>query len=166
VAAPPEGLALLKRDLTMITATPGNDQHGAPAPVDGRSHSAESAQAGLRHDVSGIGRMRSSLGCAGGSGKEEIAGSFMARSQVPWGVGALGGTVSEPAWRKKRSWYLLTTEDRMIPPDAQRTMSDRAGSTVLEIAPSHSVYVSQPAPVAELIKQAATAIAADTVTEP
>jgi len=92
--------------------------------------------------------------------------AFMADSQVPWGVDALGGTVSEPAWRSKRSWYLLTTEDRMIPPDAQRAMSDRAGSTVLEVAASHSVYVSQPARVAELIKQAATAIAANTATEP
>jgi pimeloyl-ACP methyl ester carboxylesterase len=91
--------------------------------------------------------------------------AFMADSQVPWGVDALGGTVSEPAWRSKRSWYLLTTEDRMIPPDAQRAMSDRAGSTVLEVAASHSVYVSQPAPVAELIKQAATGATAETARE-
>jgi pimeloyl-ACP methyl ester carboxylesterase len=81
----------------------------------------------------------------------------MADSQVPWGVDALGGTVSEPAWRSKPSWYLVATEDRMIPPPAQRAMSERAGSTVTEVAGSHSIYVSQPAPVADLIKAAVTA---------
>ena len=82
--------------------------------------------------------------------------AFMADSQVPWGVGALGGTISEAAWRTKPSWYLVTTEDRMIPPPAQRTMSQRAGSTVVEAAGSHSIYVSQPAAVADVIKQAAS----------
>jgi pimeloyl-ACP methyl ester carboxylesterase len=81
--------------------------------------------------------------------------AFMADSQVPWGVEALGGTISEPAWRTKPSWYLVTTEDRMIPPDAQRVMSKRAGSTVSEVKGSHSVYVSQPQAVASLIEQAA-----------
>jgi hypothetical protein len=59
---------------------------------------------------------------------------FMAESQVPWGLDALGGTISEPAWRNKPSCYLLTTEDRMIPPTAQQMMSERAGSTVEEVA--------------------------------
>ena len=86
--------------------------------------------------------------------------AFMADSQVPWGLDALGGPVTDPAWRTKPSWYLVTTEDRMIPPAAQRTMSQRAGSTVVEVAASHSVYVSQPAAVADLIKQAASAVAA------
>src|ERR1700724_299044 len=71
--------------------------------------------------------------------------AFTADSEVPWGVDALGGTISEPAWRNKPSWYLLTTEDRMIPPPAQQMMSERAGSTVEEVAASHSVYVSQAA---------------------
>jgi pimeloyl-ACP methyl ester carboxylesterase len=84
--------------------------------------------------------------------------AFMADSQVPWGVDALGGAISEPAWRFKPSWYLLTTEDRMIPPPAQRSMSERAGSTVTEVAASHSVYLSQPAAVATLIKQASSAV--------
>jgi pimeloyl-ACP methyl ester carboxylesterase len=88
------------------------------------------------------------------------AAAFMADSQVPWGVDALGGMIAEPAWRAKPSWYLLTTEDRMIPPQAQRFMSERAGASVTEVAASHSVYISQPAAVAALIKQAATAIAA------
>jgi pimeloyl-ACP methyl ester carboxylesterase len=89
----------------------------------------------------------------------EVA-AFMADSQVPWGLDALGGSVTDPAWRTKPSWYLVTTEDRMIPPPAQRTMSQRAGSMVVEVAASHSVYVSQPAAVADLIKQAASAVAA------
>jgi len=83
---------------------------------------------------------------------------FMADSQVPWGVDALGGEVTEPAWRAKPIWYLLATEDRMIPPQAQRVMSERAGSTVVEAAASHAVYLSQPAAVAGLIEQAATAV--------
>jgi pimeloyl-ACP methyl ester carboxylesterase len=81
---------------------------------------------------------------------------FMADSQVPWGVDALGGTISEPAWRSKPSWYLVATEDRMIPPPAQREMSARAGSTVVEEAGSHAIYVSKPAAVAELIETAAS----------
>jgi pimeloyl-ACP methyl ester carboxylesterase len=84
----------------------------------------------------------------------EIA-TFMADSQVPWGVEALSGTISEPAWRTKPSWYLVSTEDRMIPPDAQRGMSKRAGSTVVEVKGSHAVYVSRPDAVASLIKKAA-----------
>ena len=83
--------------------------------------------------------------------------AFMADSQVPWGVDALGGTITEAAWRSKPSWYLLTTDDRMIPPQAQREMSGRAGSTVEEAAGSHAIYVSQPAAVAELVKKAASA---------
>src|SRR5215831_17821255 len=68
--------------------------------------------------------------------------SFMADSQVPWGLDTLNGAVTEPAWKTKPSWYLVTTEDKMIPPDAQRAMSKRAGSTVVEVKASHSVYVS------------------------
>jgi pimeloyl-ACP methyl ester carboxylesterase len=83
--------------------------------------------------------------------------AFMADSQVPWGFDALGGTITEAAWRSKPSWYLLTTEDRMIPPPAQREMSARAGSTVEEAAGSHAIYVSQPAAVADLVKKAASA---------
>jgi pimeloyl-ACP methyl ester carboxylesterase len=81
---------------------------------------------------------------------------FMADSQVPWGVGALSGSIGCPAWRVKPSWYLVATDDRMIPPPAQRAMAERAGSTVTEVAGSHAVYVSQPAAIAALILQAAT----------
>jgi len=81
--------------------------------------------------------------------------AFMADSQVPWGMGAISGAIDEAAWRAKPSWYLLTTEDRMIPPDAQRAMSKRAGSTVDEVKGSHAIYVSQPGAVAKLIEEAA-----------
>jgi pimeloyl-ACP methyl ester carboxylesterase len=81
--------------------------------------------------------------------------AFMADSQVPWGVEALGGEITEPAWRTKPSWYLIATDDRMIPPPAQRTMSGRVGATIVEQTGSHSVYVSQPRATAELIKHAA-----------
>jgi len=80
--------------------------------------------------------------------------AFMADAQVPWGLEALSGTISEPAWRSKPSWYLVATDDRMIPPPAQRFMSKRAGATVVEVAGSHAIYVSQPTAVAKLIVQA------------
>jgi pimeloyl-ACP methyl ester carboxylesterase len=81
--------------------------------------------------------------------------AFMADSQVPWGVAALGGTISQPAWKSRPSWYLVASEDRMIPPPAQRVMAQRAGATVVEVAGSHAVYVSQPKAVAALISRAA-----------
>jgi len=84
--------------------------------------------------------------------------AFMADSQVPWGVEALSGTISEPAWRTKPSWYLVATDDKMIPPPAQRFMSERAGSTIVEAAGSHAIYVSQPNAVAALIERAAQAV--------
>ncbi|MER5689069.1 alpha/beta hydrolase [Streptomyces sp. NPDC002205] len=83
--------------------------------------------------------------------------AFMADSQVPWGVNALGGAVSQPAWRTKPAWYLVATDDRMIPPQAQHAMAERAGARTVEVPGSHSVYVSRPDAVAELIKQAAGA---------
>ncbi len=86
--------------------------------------------------------------------------AFMADSQVPWGVEALSGTISEPAWKSKPSWYLIATDDKMIPPDAQRFMSKRAGSTVVEAKGSHAIYVSQPRAVAALIEQAAKSLKA------
>jgi pimeloyl-ACP methyl ester carboxylesterase len=84
--------------------------------------------------------------------------AFMADSQVPWGVDALSGTISEPAWKTKPSWYLVATDDKMIPPAAQRFMAKRAGSTVVEVAGSHAIYLSQPNAVAELIEQAASGV--------
>lgn len=83
--------------------------------------------------------------------------AFMADAQVPWGVDALSEAITEPAWRVKPSWYLVATEDRMIPPPAQRAMSERSGATVVEAAGSHAIYVSKPQVVADLIKQAAQA---------
>jgi pimeloyl-ACP methyl ester carboxylesterase len=105
--------------------------------------------------------------------REKFAGSFaadvpaplaefMADAQVPWGVDALGGAVSEPAWRDKPSWYLVATEDRMIPAPAQRVMAERAGASVIEVPGSHAIYVSQPQAVADLIKQAAQRALAET----
>jgi pimeloyl-ACP methyl ester carboxylesterase len=86
------------------------------------------------------------------------AAAFMADAQVPWGLEALNGEVTEPAWRSKPSWYLVSTNDRMIPPDAQRAMSKRTGATVVEVKGSHAVYVSQPREVAHLIEQASRSL--------
>ncbi len=84
--------------------------------------------------------------------------AFMADSQVPWGVEALNGTISEPAWKTKPSWYLVATDDKMIPPPAQRFMAKRAGSTVVEAAGSHAIYVSQPNAVAAIIEKAGSGV--------
>lgn len=86
--------------------------------------------------------------------KPEVA-QFMAASQVPWGVAALQGAVTEPAWKVKPSWYLVAKDDHMIPPPAQRQMAARAGAKVEEVAGSHAVYVSKPAAVAAIIEKAA-----------
>jgi pimeloyl-ACP methyl ester carboxylesterase len=84
--------------------------------------------------------------------------AFMADSQVPWGVAALSGSITEPAWRKKPSWYLVATDDKMIPPPAQQFMSKRAESTVVEVKGSHAVYVSKPEAVAALIAKASQGV--------
>jgi len=84
--------------------------------------------------------------------------AFMADAQVPWGVEAAGGTIGQPAWKSKPSWYLVATEDRMIPPPAQRMMAQRAGATVVEEQGSHAIYVSKPAAVAKLIQKAAEGV--------
>jgi pimeloyl-ACP methyl ester carboxylesterase len=81
--------------------------------------------------------------------------AFMAASQVPWGLDALGGAITEPAWKTKPSHYLVVTDDRMIPVDAQRAMSRRAGATIVEVPGSHAIYVSNPKAVAALIQKAA-----------
>lgn len=89
---------------------------------------------------------------------------FMANAQVPWGLEALNGAVSEAAWRSKPSWYLVSTDDKMIPPDAQRAMSKRAVARTSEVRGSHAVYVSKPEAVAALINAAATVLDAQTAT--
>jgi pimeloyl-ACP methyl ester carboxylesterase len=89
-----------------------------------------------------------------GADVDEEKAVFMADSQVPWGEEALNGMISEPAWKTRPSWYLVATDDKMIPLLAQRFMSKRAGSTVVEVAGSHAIYISQPNAVAELIKKA------------
>jgi pimeloyl-ACP methyl ester carboxylesterase len=85
---------------------------------------------------------------------EASKAAFMADSQVPWSVDALGGEITEAAWASKPAWYLVTNEDRMIPPTAQRTMASRAGASITDVNASHSVYVSQPEAVAGIITAA------------
>jgi pimeloyl-ACP methyl ester carboxylesterase len=89
---------------------------------------------------------------------DEAKAAFLADSQVPWGVNALSGSISEPAWRTKPSWYLVATEDKMIPPPAQRQMATRAGATIAEAEGSHAIYISQPESVAALIAKAAKSV--------
>ena len=89
---------------------------------------------------------------------EADVASFMADSQVPWGVDALAGAVTDPAWKTKPRHYLVATEDKMIPPQAQRAMAGRAQAQVTEVPGSHAIYVSKPAEVADFIQRAAASI--------
>jgi pimeloyl-ACP methyl ester carboxylesterase len=89
---------------------------------------------------------------------ETATAAFMADSQVPWGLDALGGSITEPAWKTRPSWYLVVTDDKMIPPPAQRFMSSRAGSTIVEVPGSHAIYVSNPKAVAAIIEKAASEV--------
>src|ERR1700733_1764617 len=88
----------------------------------------------------------------------EAKAAFLADSQVPWSVNALSGSISEPAWRSKPSWYLVATEDKMIPPPAQRQMATRAGADIAEAAGSHAIYISKPAAGGASIEQAANSV--------
>lgn len=81
--------------------------------------------------------------------------AFMGDSQVPWGLEALQGAVTEPAWRSKPSYYLVANDDGMIPPAAQRMMANRAGSHVTKASGSHAIYFANPEVVAAVIKRAA-----------
>jgi pimeloyl-ACP methyl ester carboxylesterase len=98
------------------------------------------------------------MAAAFGADVDSKTAGFWADSQVPFGLDANNGTVTEPAWREKPSWYLVATDDKMIPPLAQRQMSNRAGSTVVEVPGSHAIYVSNPRAVAALIEQAADGV--------
>lgn len=84
--------------------------------------------------------------------------AFMGAAQVPWGLEALNGEVTNPAWKAKPSWYMVATDDHMIPVPAQRMMAARAGAVTVDQAGSHAVYVSQPEAVAKLIEEAAKAV--------
>jgi len=84
--------------------------------------------------------------------------AFMADSQLGCHVDAVGGSVTEPAWRVRPTWYLIATEDHMIPPSSQRDMAARAGATVIEVAGPHAVFVSHAAAVASFIAQAAATL--------
>lgn len=93
-----------------------------------------------------------------GADLDAAKAAFMADSQVPWGVACFSGTITEPAWRTKPSWYMVATDDKMIPPPAQHFMSKRAGSTVVEVKGSHAIYISKPEVVAALIEKAANSV--------
>jgi pimeloyl-ACP methyl ester carboxylesterase len=83
---------------------------------------------------------------------------FMADAQVPWGIEAIAGKITEAAWKAKPVYFLLATEDRMVPPALQREMAERARAEITEVTSSHAVMLTQPNAVAQMINAAATAI--------
>ena len=84
-------------------------------------------------------------------------GAFLATAQIPPAGVAFGTPISQVAWKTRRSWYVLATEDRIIPPAAQRQMATRANAAITEVRGSHAIYVSQPKAVADAIDAAAKA---------
>ncbi|HSD39567.1 MAG TPA: alpha/beta hydrolase [Rhodocyclaceae bacterium] len=86
-------------------------------------------------------------------------GAFLAAAQIPPAAAAFEAKVSQAAWKTRRSWYVLSTEDRIIPPPAQRKMAGRAKASIKEVRASHAVYISQPDAVAQAIDDAARAAA-------
>ncbi|QXJ21340.1 alpha/beta hydrolase [Actinomadura graeca] len=82
---------------------------------------------------------------------------LMATTQRPGSVAGLAGPSGAPAWRSIPSWYLIPTQDKVIPPAAQRFMAERAGSKVREIRSSHVVMTSHPDAAAATILAAYTA---------
>ena len=121
-----------------------------------------SARCACSADPAAAGRLdKASFHASFAADVSEAKAAFMADSQVPWGVGALTGAVTEPAWKSKPSWYLAATEDKMIPPPAQRQMAARAGSIVADAAGSHATYVSKPEAVAALIAKAVESVSSE-----
>ncbi|MEU8283888.1 alpha/beta hydrolase [Micromonospora sp. NPDC048905] len=90
---------------------------------------------------------------------DRATAEIMAVTQRPASASAQEESVTKAAWKTIPSWTLISTQDQGIPPDLQRFLADRAGSTTVEIAASHAVAVSQPGPVADLIDTAARATA-------
>ncbi|WP_409527492.1 alpha/beta hydrolase [Rhizobium leguminosarum] len=80
---------------------------------------------------------------------------FMAAAQVPWGLGAVQTKITSPAWKQKPSYFMVTAQDRMVPPSRQRSMAARAGAKVIEIQSSHAVMLSHPKDVVDFITSAA-----------
>lgn len=84
-------------------------------------------------------------------------GRFMAASQTPWGQAALEGKVTTAAWKSKPVHYIVTVNDLIVPPVAQRQMAGRAGAKVVEVKSSHAAMVSHPADIAAVIERAGAA---------
>jgi len=84
--------------------------------------------------------------------------AFMAASQVPWGQQAVGTKISKAAWKDKPTYFMITTNDHMVPTEAQRAMAKRAKAMSVEIASSHAVMLSHPQDVANFIESASAAM--------
>ncbi|WP_262299581.1 alpha/beta fold hydrolase [Microvirga sesbaniae] len=83
---------------------------------------------------------------------------FMANSQVFPAKAAFEAKIEQPAWKTKKSWALVASDDRAIHPGLMRTMAQRAGSATVEVKASHAVFMSRPDAVADLIGSAAEAL--------
>jgi pimeloyl-ACP methyl ester carboxylesterase len=84
--------------------------------------------------------------------------AVMAAVQRPLSVAAFAGKEGVPAWKTIPSWYLVCTDDRMIPPPAQEFLAKRMGATVQSVASSHAPFVSHPHEVADIIALAAASL--------
>jgi pimeloyl-ACP methyl ester carboxylesterase len=89
------------------------------------------------------------------AGADPTTTHFMAAAQVPWGLDAVQTKTTVTAWRTKPTYFMITTQDRMIPTSIQRKMAARAQAKSTDIASSHAVMLTQPQKVAAFIIKAA-----------
>lgn len=80
---------------------------------------------------------------------------FMADAQAPIAIAAISSPVTDPAWRTKPSWYLVSKDDKIIPPDNERKMAQQAKAVTSEISGSHVAFIAHPEVAAHLIERAA-----------
>src|SRR5437016_8523043 len=85
---------------------------------------------------------------------DPVEARVMAALQKPLSINSFIAKSGPPAWKHLPSWYMVATEDQMIPPQAEEFMAKRMGATVHKVA-SHAAMVSHPREVAELITLAA-----------
>lgn len=84
--------------------------------------------------------------------------SVMAAVQGPLSLRSFAGRSGAPAWKHLPSWYLVATNDQMIPPEAEQFMGKRMGATVRSVPSSHAAMVSHPREVADLVSEAADSL--------
>ena len=89
---------------------------------------------------------------------DRVKANVMYAVQQPLPLSTFGEKMGPPAWKTLPSWFLVATEDHVIPPDAERAFAKRMGATTEEVKSSHVVMVSHPDRVINMIEKAVQAV--------